>query len=575
MLAALAAAAVGVLLSGLIAFGWRSVTADGALGRFQAFAAEQPMVVGETTERYVRALSVTRGFVQAADGLDADAFEMFAGSLALEHGFPALRSIQFIEQTGDGTYPVRFVAPATAAPGLLDTNIGKDADVRAALHQAVGSGVTIAPPTLDHWARPRILMVTPVERGDDVVGWIGATLDPAAFGGDVLEGLPRGVRGTLSWGDGGPLAWSGPSEGAVLPGFVAERIVALDGAVWKLRYEATRAFAGEDIAFPWTVFLIGLVPAALAAAVLFFLGRSRMHALLLAERLGRDLAASEARARAVTESAAEAILTTDDRGAVETMNPAAETLFGWTAAELVGRGLGLILPSLESPQGAPVEWQATERLLNAHRRDGSVLPVDVSIAPTDVEDRPLYIVIARDATLRKLHEDQLTHQATHDALTGVANRQLFDELLVRAVFRTDRSMAPAAVLFVDLDGFKDVNDLFGHQAGDRVLAESARRLEATVRPSDVVGRLGGDEFAVLCENLTAPDDAERIAGRIVEALGRPIPVASGVAQISASVGVAVAVAGEGAASVLSRADRAMYDAKRAGKAGFAVSMPVG
>jgi diguanylate cyclase (GGDEF)-like protein/PAS domain S-box-containing protein len=270
----------------------------------------------------------------------------------------------------------------------------------------------------------------------------------------------------------------------------------------------------------------------------------------------------------------EAILTTGATGLVETLNPAAEALFGWPSAELIGQPLGLILPALESREGQDVEWSASEQMLNGHRRDGSVLHVDVSLAPTYVDDRPLFIVIARDATLRKLHEDQLTHQATHDALTGLANRQLFDELLVRASYRTDRSRAPAAVLFVDLDGFKDVNDIFGHQAGDRVLAETAHRLEATVRPGDVVSRLGGDEFAVLCENLSHPGDAERIAERIVASLRRPIPVASGVAQISASVGVAVAVAGEGAASVLSRADQAMYDAKRAGKAGYAMSTPV-
>jgi diguanylate cyclase (GGDEF)-like protein/PAS domain S-box-containing protein len=346
-----------------------------------------------------------------------------------------------------------------------------------------------------------------------------------------------------------------------------------------LDYVAIGRFAGSDLSFPWGVFLLGLVPAILAAFVLFFLGRSRMRALLLAERLGRDLAVSEARARAVMESAVEAILTTDGTSRIETVNPAAETLFGWPIQELIGQKVAMVLPSLEVAEGpdglSDVQWGASEQMLNAHRRDGSVFHVDVSLAPTSVEERPMYILIARDATLRKLHEDQLTHQATHDPLTGLANRQLFDELLVRSVYRTDRTRAAAAVLYVDLDGFKDVNDLFGHQAGDRVLAETARRLEAVVRPGDVVARLGGDEFAVLCENLTTPADAERIAGRIVDALRRPIPVASGVSQISASVGVAIATPGESAGSVVSRADQAMYEAKRAGKANYMVAAQAG
>jgi diguanylate cyclase (GGDEF)-like protein len=202
------------------------------------------------------------------------------------------------------------------------------------------------------------------------------------------------------------------------------------------------------------------------------------------------------------------------------------------------------------------------------RKDASTLPLDVSVTATIVGRTDMLTVIARDATVRKLHEDQLEHQATHDALTGLGNRKLFDELLVRAVFRAERSRRPLAVLYLDLDGFKDVNDAFGHQAGDRVLAETARRLESVVRPGDIVARLGGDEFVVLCESLATPDDAERIAARIVQALGRPIPVAAGAATVSASVGIAIGVPDESAASIVARADEAMYRTKQEGKAGY-------
>jgi diguanylate cyclase (GGDEF)-like protein len=218
--------------------------------------------------------------------------------------------------------------------------------------------------------------------------------------------------------------------------------------------------------------------------------------------------------------------------------------------------------------GDSIGGGARERMVHAHRKDGSSLPVDVTVAPTAVGDRPMHIVIARDATVRRLHEEQLTHQATHDALTGLANRKLFEELLVRAVFRGERSRTPVAVLFVDLDGFKHVNDAFGHQAGDRVLAETGRRLETAVRPGDLVARLGGDEFAVICENLGSVLDAEKIAGRVVESVLLAIPVASGVASVTVSVGVAVGLPGEGAASLLERADSAMYRMKREGKAGY-------
>jgi diguanylate cyclase (GGDEF)-like protein len=113
-----------------------------------------------------------------------------------------------------------------------------------------------------------------------------------------------------------------------------------------------------------------------------------------------------------------------------------------------------------------------------------------------------------------------------------------------------------------------VNDVFGHQAGDRVLSETSRRLEAVIRPGDIAARMGGDEFVVLCENLVTPDDAEKIATRIVQAVGKPIPVAAGVATVTASVGIAIGSLGESAGSIVARADEAMYRTKQDGKAGY-------
>jgi diguanylate cyclase (GGDEF)-like protein/PAS domain S-box-containing protein len=421
----------------------------------------------------------------------------------------------------------------------------------------------------------RMQMVVPVHRDGRFVGWAGATLDPSILAREMLGAPGTGILASVRWANQGAVLGSAAGPGAS-NGDAAEisqsTPVPIENTPWTIDLGATKTFAPDAFAYPWAPFAGGIAVTLVTAMVLFLLGRSRIAALDLATRLGIDLAASEARAKAVMDSAVEAIVTTDAVGHIESANPAAEQLFAWSEHELVGRPLGDLIPALAvSEDGGglhDVRWEEQEHMVEAQRKDESNVPVDVSLTSTSVHGIEMFTVIARDATVRKLHEDQLEHQATHDPLTGLANRKLFDELLVRAVFRAERGRRALAVLYMDLDGFKDVNDVFGHQAGDRVLTETARRLESVIRPGDIVARLGGDEFVVLCENLNSPDDAEKIATRVVQAVGQPIAVAAGVATVTGSVGVAIGALGESAASVVARADEAMYRTKQDGKAGY-------
>lgn len=160
---------------------------------------------------------------------------------------------------------------------------------------------------------------------------------------------------------------------------------------------------------------------------------------------------------------------------------------------------------------------------------------------------------------------RLQHRSLHDPLTGLPNRALLEELLGQAVARARRSHHVAAVLFVDLDGFKAVNDTYGHQVGDELLRAVAIRLTGVLRPGDTLGRLGGDEFVVLCEDLLGVADAELVARRITTALGDPFDVADRRVAVSASVGVAFSGPGQDIPEVLLRnADVAMYQAKENG-----------
>ncbi len=578
--ASIAMLVIGLAVSVASATVWGMDRRDAAEARFQDAVAAQRSHVTTTVEEYRRMLAVTQGFFSTVDPSDPQ-FQRFVGALSLAEAHPSVVALQFIERRAGGpnglaSYPVSLVAPPSAAPTLLGFDLARDPGARDALEQ-VGRdhGVTMTPPKENTYGQLRMQLVAPVRRDGAFVGWVGATLDAHALASEMLGRPVPGVTAVVHWDADGVVLGAATGEGTDPAGaamFSSTDHVVVDGTPWTIDVVAERAFDTHAVGFAWGVFVAGLVVTLVVSCILFLLGASRVAALDRAARLGMDLAASEARAKAVMDSAVEAIVTADATGGLETVNPAAEALFGWSEAELAGRPIGDLVPSLavsgETSGLHDVRWEEQEHMVEGLRKDGSTLPLDLSLTTTSVGDRDLFTVIARDATVRKLHEDQLEHQATHDPLTGLANRKLFDELLVRAVFRAERSRRAIAVLYLDLDGFKDVNDVFGHQAGDRVLAETARRLESVVRPGDIVARLGGDEFVVLCENLATPDDAEKIATRVVAVDRAAVPVAAGVATVSASVGIAIGAPGESAASIVGRADEAMYGVKQNGKAGY-------
>ncbi len=584
----LIAASVAVLIAGSalsmgIAASWRTDRKDAAAKRFRADEQLLESNVRSTVSTYIHALQVTRGFFRANPAATGRQFLTFAGSLDFKDSTPALTALESIragarpETTGGPriAYPIDMVAPRSAAVGLLWHDLAYDPSVREALPLvARKGGVMMMPPRIDVFRHVRMLLVGSVTHDARAARWVGASIDPAIFATQAIGEVPSGIRASLRWDmEGQVLGVAAGLEGADRATMLSMSVpITAEGTQWMLDVEATSEYDPTVLAFPWGPFAAGLVPAIVMAVILFMLGRSRIEALDLATRLGKDLAASEARAKAVMESAVEAIITSDAVGHVESVNPAAEVLFGWLETEIVGRPLAVVVPGLElsgDHDGLDdLHCGPSERMVEAIRKDGGRLPVDLSMSSTTIGGREMFTLIARDATLRKLYEDQLEHQATHDPLTGLANRTLFEELLVRATYRADRSGRPVALLYLDLDGFKDVNDVFGHQSGDRVLSETSRRLEEVVRPGDMVARLGGDEFVVLCEHLVAPSDAERIATRIVHAVGKPIPLASGVATVTASVGIALGGPGETASSLVARADEAMYRMKQGGKAGF-------
>jgi diguanylate cyclase (GGDEF)-like protein/PAS domain S-box-containing protein len=256
------------------------------------------------------------------------------------------------------------------------------------------------------------------------------------------------------------------------------------------------------------------------------------------------------------------------------VNPAFTRVTGYTPDEVTGHKPQVLSSGVHDAEFYDDLWAsldangAWEGEIWNRRKNGEVYPEWLRINAVADEQGGItgYVAILSDITHRKKAETELLRQATRDPLTGLANRQLFMHVLDDSIERASSLERACAVLFIDLDGFKDINDRWDHAVGDEMLKEVARRLRGTVRVSDEVARLGGDEFTVVLTEVRETQDAARVAEKIVGAVAEPYALSVGTAEVSASVGIAVYPADATAAEELVRcADQAMYAAKRAGK----------
>ncbi len=285
-----------------------------------------------------------------------------------------------------------------------------------------------------------------------------------------------------------------------------------------------------------------------------------------------ELVASQTRLELLLANSADVIGIVDAAGVITYMSPAVESLLGRPAADYVGRtAIELADPrdqgrlrDVVAAAGDAAEGGFADTDIRVRHSSGSARWVEMRISG-QVEAAGIegWVVNLREVTDRKLFEDELRRQATTDPLTGLLNRAAFNERLAAATALVDASATPA-VLFVDVDDFKAVNDTLGHGAGDELLLAVAARLSEGVRGEDVVARLGGDEFALLLPGA----DAERlreVADRLLAAVRTPLDIDGHPVSVSASIGGALAGPGCDAERLLHRADTAMYTAKRAGK----------
>ena len=329
------------------------------------------------------------------------------------------------------------------------------------------------------------------------------------------------------------------------------------------------AGGGRNPAAAWTPAVIGLVFLVGAAAWLTY----------RTVRGSRQLAEAAAQFRSLFEASNLSIIIHDyHSGAVIEANRRAVDSYGLQSVEeLRSRDI------FDQPPYSRTEAQAWQQRVRtsgpqrfewrSRRSDGSVFWEDVFLQIIPLHGVERVVSIAIDITERKRIEEQMRHMAQHDVLTGLANRALFSDRVQQAISRAGRTHSQLAVLYIDLDHFKPINDTYGHAVGDAVLKTTAERLQSALRTSDSLGRIGGDEFNVLLTDVSGADSALAVAEKIARVVARPIDHNGHCLSISASIGVAIYPDhGSDEISLLSTADRAMYSSKT-GRAHVSLAEP--
>jgi diguanylate cyclase (GGDEF)-like protein/PAS domain S-box-containing protein len=289
---------------------------------------------------------------------------------------------------------------------------------------------------------------------------------------------------------------------------------------------------------------------------------------------------------ALIEHASDVIGVLTGDGRIRSMSPAVQKILGYSPEEVHGRFIrdfvhpdDLDLVRVVVRRAVTGVEDASNVEMRVLHRDGSVRVLSATISVARAPEHDL-IVNLHDITTQQALEDRLRHDASHDSLTGLLNRKAFGDFYESACSRAARHEWSVGLLYIDLDGFKEINDSFGHNIGDAVLVEAGRRMSACTRGEEVVARLGGDEFAVLVESVAHEDEVVALAERILAELGRPILDLPPEIALGASIGIAVSAdpgssegvtPGSEMTSLLTEADEAMYQAKRNGRSRWEMS----
>lgn len=347
-------------------------------------------------------------------------------------------------------------------------------------------------------------------------------------------------------------------------------VVPLAGAASRVRTETSAV-----------ILVVGLLVTGILAVLMFVSASSRQRAESLARGMTKSLRQSEARARGIVRNAGDAIIGVAHDGSISSFNTAAVHMFERAKDETVGRPVTMLLAdgykdvhdnfTRARTEGSEGPDFSADLRVTALRRDGEMFPAQLTVGSLEEDDGQTSVWIIRDIAEQVELQDRLIHIAEHDDLTGLENRATILRRISHALTRSRGTYDGMAVIYMDLDKFKNVNDSRGHEAGDMLLVQVVDRLMPGFRETDSFGRVGGDEFVIVAEDLDSIDGAVSLASRVIDLVARPFFLDGQEVSIGASVGICYVDAGDASPDrVLREADTAMYKAKEHGRGRYQI-----
>ncbi len=551
------------------------------------------------------------GLFASSDRVDEQEFRTFVAGMNPARNYPGIRYVGFVRwmppgisepALPDAPHPlgsreayssIVFIEPLTVINrSLLGQDMMTDPDARSAMQRAADTGQTVMTETARLAREPGFMLFTPLYRGGTdlttpeqrraaFIGWAYAPLQVEVMLDNLLASEFRSLGQRLSlwlYTDKGTLLHGPASSSAAASPYTAERVTDNFGQEWRLLVSPLPEYWSGETGIPTSrwIGLTGTTLTGLLALTAWLLVRNhlRVGGLLDATlRANRRLAESEAALRlagAVMEVSPIGIVVTDAQRRIVSVNPAFTRITGYGAEEVIGQDPHMLASGRHDDGFYRTMWLQIDRtgiwegeLLN-RRKAGDEYAQMLSISRVrDATGQVVnYVGMFQDVTERREAEDRIRYLAHHDHLTGLPNRAHFLSQASQELASAKRYGRRLAVLFIDLDRFKPINDTHGHEAGDAVLIGVAKRLKHLLRESDLVCRQGGDEFVVLTPEYRDTEGLKELAHKLCDTIAAPYEVGDLRLSLSASIGIATYPEhGQSLDALIQNADAAMYLAK--------------